>query len=238
MESHPAQPAAFFVGSQCRRGPTCPYLRRGRCLFFHPGDQAASASLVGRDQPPDGSILECLARLERVVEQILAALVPQITKDFATMSQHAPAERVQLTTAERYQPGDQVRRVSAAVHRQGCPMACCDATTGLSPPVPQIQEQIEEVAKTSPQRRISERIVVKTTVALVPHKLKEVAEVVKAVKNDVPPPQILEEIVKASSAPHEQVQQQTGEHCIDEQTVDMPPPQILEEIVEASSDPT
>ena len=30
------------------------------------------ASLVGRDQPPDGSILACLARLERVVEQILA----------------------------------------------------------------------------------------------------------------------------------------------------------------------
>ena len=130
MESHPAQPAAFFVGSQCRRGPTCPYLRRGRCLFFHPGDEAASASLVGRDQPPDGSVLACLARLERVVEQILAILVPQITKDIATMSQHAPAERVQMTTADRDQPGDQVRRDSAAVHRQGCPFACCDATTG------------------------------------------------------------------------------------------------------------
>ena len=98
------------------------------------------------------------------------------------MSQHAPAERVQLTTAERDQPGDQVRRVSAAVHRQGCPMACCDATTGPSPPVPQIQEQIEEVAKTFPQMRISERIVVKTTDVLVPQILKEVAEVVKAVK--------------------------------------------------------
>ena len=97
------------------------------------------------------------------------------------MSQHAPAERVQLTTAERDQPGDQVRRVSAAVHRQGCPMACCDATTGPSS-VPQIQEQIEEVAKTFPQMRISERIVVKTTDVLVPQILKEVAEVVKAVK--------------------------------------------------------
>ena len=56
-------------------------------------------------------------------------------------------------------------------------MACCDATTGPSPPVPQIQEQIEEVAKTFPQ----ERIVVKTTDVLVPQILKEVAEVVKAV---------------------------------------------------------
>ena len=41
------------------------------------------------------------------MEQILAALVPQITKDFATMSQHAPAERVQTTTVERDQPGDE-----------------------------------------------------------------------------------------------------------------------------------
>ena len=177
MESHPAQPAAFFVGSQCRRGPTCPYLRRGRCLFFHPGDEAASASWVGRDQPPDVSVLACLARLELVVEQILAALVPQITEDFAAMAQHAPAERVQITTVERDQPGDQVRRDSAAVHRQGCPFACCDATTGPSPPVPSIQEQIEEVAKTFPQRRISKRIVVKTT--------------------DLPVPQILKEVVKA-----------------------------------------
>ena len=79
MESHRAQPAAFFVGLQCRRGPTCPYLRRGRCLFFHSEDETASASLVGQDQPPDGSVLACLARLERVVEQILAISVPQIT---------------------------------------------------------------------------------------------------------------------------------------------------------------
>ena len=174
MESRQAQPAALFVGSPCRRGPTCPYLRRGRCLFFHSEDETASASLVGRDQPPDGSVLACLARLERVVEQILAILAPQITKDIATMPQHAPAERVLMTAVEQFgdgakavpqerdQPGDQACRDSAAVHRQGCPFACCDATTGPSPPVPQIQEQIGEVAKTFPQRRISERIVVQT----------------------------------------------------------------------------
>ena len=49
MESHPAQPAAHFVGSACRREPTCPYLRRRRCLFFHSEDEIASASVVGQD---------------------------------------------------------------------------------------------------------------------------------------------------------------------------------------------
>ena len=93
MESHPAEPAAPFVGSSCRREQTCPYLRRGRCLFSHPGDEAASVSLVGRDQPPEGSVLACLARLEQVVEQTLAILVPQITKDIATMSQYAEQDR-------------------------------------------------------------------------------------------------------------------------------------------------
>ena len=73
MESDPAQPAAHFVGSQCRRGLTCPFLRRGRCLFLHSEDETASASLVGQDQPPGrGSVVERLERLERVVEQIFA----------------------------------------------------------------------------------------------------------------------------------------------------------------------
>ena len=53
-----------------------------------------SASSVGQDQPPDGSVLERLSRLERVAEQILAISVPQIMKDPAIMPQHAPAERV------------------------------------------------------------------------------------------------------------------------------------------------
>ena len=90
----------FVSGMRCLRETTCPNLRRRRCLFFLSEDETASASLVGQDQPPDCSVLACLARLERVVEQILAILVPQITKDFATMSQHAPAERVQITTVE------------------------------------------------------------------------------------------------------------------------------------------
>ena len=124
-------------------GPTCPYLRRGRCLFFHPGDEAASASLVGRDQPPDGSVLARLARLERVVEQILAISVPQITKDTATMPQHAPAERVQPSALEqvgdgvqaapqeRSQPGDRACRDPVApLHRQVCRRAGGDAATG------------------------------------------------------------------------------------------------------------
>ena len=68
MESHSAQPVVHFVGSPCRRGPTRPYLRRRRCLFFHSEDETASASVVGQDHPPDASVMERLARLERVVE--------------------------------------------------------------------------------------------------------------------------------------------------------------------------
>ena len=187
------------------------------------------------------------------MEQISAILVPQITKDFATMSQHAPAERVQMTTVERDQPGDQVRRDSAAVHRQGCLFACCDATTGPSPPVPPIQEQIEEVAKTFPQRRISERIVVKTTDLPVPQILKEVAEVVKAVNTEFQ--EEIYEVIKLP--PAERMLEERISDCTSEQIIDVlvpqilkevaevvkavkndvPTPQILEEIVEASSAP-
>ena len=114
MESHPAQPAAFFVGSPCRREPTCPYLRRGRCLFFHSEDETASASLVRQDQPPVGSVMARLARLERVVEQILATSMPQITTAVEQTD-----DGVQAVPQERDQPGDQARRVSTdAVHRQ------------------------------------------------------------------------------------------------------------------------
>ena len=76
------------------------------------------------DQHPDGSVLERIARLERVVEQIMAISVPQILKDSAIMPQHAPAERVQVSVVEqivdgvqavpqeRDQPGDQACRFS------------------------------------------------------------------------------------------------------------------------------
>ena len=165
------------------------------------------------------------------------------------MSQHAPAERVQITTVERDQPGDQVRRDSAAVHRQGCPFACCDARTGPSPPVPQIQEQFEEVAKTFPQRRVSERIVVQTTDVPVPQILKEVAEVVKAVNTapqdrisettgeqivdapDEPFPPFQEEIYEVIKLPPtERILERTVEHIV----VQVPVPQTLEEVVEVA----
>ena len=167
------------------------------------------------------------------MEQILAILVPQITKDIATRSQHAPAERVQMTTADRDQPGDQVRRDSAAVHRQGCPSACCDATTGFSPPFPRIQEQIVEVAKIIPQRRISERIVVKTTDVPVPQILTEVAEVVKAVNTapqdrDEPFPPLKEEIHEVIKLPPmERILERTAEHI-----VQVPVPQTLKQVAE------
>ena len=234
MESHQAQPAAPFVGSPCRRGPTCLSLPSTWALSLLPSGRGGSVGVVGRrDQPPDGSVLACLARLERVVEQILAIFVPQITKDIATMSQHAPAERVQMTTADRDQPGDQVRRDSAAVHRQGCPSACCDATTGFSPPFPRIQEQIVEVAKIIPQRRISERIVVKTTDVPVPQILTEVAEVVKAVNTapqdrDEPFHPLKEEIHEVIKLPlMERILERTAEHI-----VQVPVPQILKEVAE------
>ena len=176
------------------------------------------------------------------MEQILAILVPQITKDIA-MSQHAPAERVQMSTVERDQPGDQVRRDSAAVHRQGCSVARCDATTGPSPPVPPIQEQLEEVAKT-----FSERIVAKTTDLPVPQILKEVAEGVKAVNTEVQ--EETYEVIKLP--PSESFLESTAEQVVQvpvpqalEEAVevvkalknDVPTPQILKEIVEAFSAP-
>ena len=124
MESHPAQPAALFQGMPCERGPTCPYFRRRRCLFFHPEDEIASASLIGQDQPPDASTMERVARLERVVEQILDVTVLQITKDIAIGMQHIPQQRVQhyVVVSED------------SLHRQADRCARGDTTTGPSGP--------------------------------------------------------------------------------------------------------
>ena len=91
MESRQAPPAAQILVTPCRRRPTCPYLRRRRCLFFHSEHETASASLVGQDQHRVSSVMERIARLERVVEQILGTPVPQIMKDSGIMPQHTPA---------------------------------------------------------------------------------------------------------------------------------------------------
>ena len=129
MESHPVQPAAHFVGSQCRRGPTCPYLRRQRCLFFHSVDEIASASVVGQDQHPDVSLVVRIARLEQVVAQFVGVPVPQIMEGLVDGVQAVPQELV----PNRF--GEQIGAV----------------------PVPQTKEDVEERTQLAPLER--ERVV-------------------------------------------------------------------------------
>ena len=103
-QGHLCRPA--WVAS-CRWGASCPYFRRGCCLFRHSSDEVAAASLVGQDSeimesvPPaqpapfggwaDHPVLGCdvaatasldmlaerVTQLERVVEQIVVAPAPQ-----------------------------------------------------------------------------------------------------------------------------------------------------------------
>ena len=130
-EPRQAQPAAHFVGSPCRRGPTCPYLRRRCCLFFHPEDETASASGVGQDLPSFVSLMERIARLELEVAQFVGLLVPQIMKELVDGVQSAPQE-----------PNQECRDSADAVRRQGCHdgnghqqggrSACGVAATGFS----------------------------------------------------------------------------------------------------------
>ena len=92
--THPAQPAAHFLVTPCRRGPTCPCLRRRRCLFFHSEDEIAPASLVGQDQPPVASLMVPIARLELAVAQFAGVSVPLIMEDLVDGVQAAPQELV------------------------------------------------------------------------------------------------------------------------------------------------
>ena len=299
MGFHPARTAATFVGSKCRRGPTCPYLRRRRCLFFHSEDEIASASEVGQDQPPVESLMARIARLEQAVSLFIGVPVPRIMEDLVDGVQAVPQELLPNLLGERSgavpvpqtkenlvkrtqlapylhervvesldQPGDQARRDSAdavylreqpgdqtcrdfadavhrqgrrdgpgnqecrasadAVHRQGCRRAVGDTATGYSDT--DGFEDCENPASERVQQRTVEHRIAEQTV-------------------DVPTPQILQEIVEATSAPHEQVQQRTVEHVatvknvpqeripegIGVQIVDAVPhslPQILKEVVE------
>ena len=107
MESRQGQPAAHFVGSPCMRGPTCPYLRRRCCLFFHLEDE--SASVVGQDLHSFASLMARIARLELEVAQFVGLPVPQIMKDLVDGVQSAPQE-----------PNQECRDSADAVRRQGC----------------------------------------------------------------------------------------------------------------------
>ena len=129
MESHPAQTTAHLSqGMPCRRGPTCPYLRRRRC---------ASASLVRQDQPPDVSLLERIARLEHVVAQLEDRVdgvqtVPHVLVEyFDCVDAEDLVTYPPLTPSD--QPGDQARRDPAdPIQRPGGRSACGDTTTGPS----------------------------------------------------------------------------------------------------------
>ena len=78
------------------------------------------------------------------------------------------------------QPSDQARRVSAdTVHRQGCCRAYCDTATG--PSDTDVFEDCESPSGAA--HRIPERIVGQIDDVPMPQILKEVVEVVKAVKN-------------------------------------------------------
>ena len=142
MESYPAQPAAQFLVTTCRRGPTCHHLRRRRCLFFHSEDEIALASLVGQNQPPVVSLMVRIARLERAVAQFVGVPVPQIMEDLVDGVQAAPQELVPNCLGEQIgavavpqtkEDVDCERRDSSdAVYRQDCRSACCDAATGPS----------------------------------------------------------------------------------------------------------
>ena len=121
MESRQAQPAAHFVGSPCMRGPTCPYLRRRCCFFFHPEDETASASGVGQDLPSFASLMVRIARLELEMARFIGVPVPQIMEDLVDGVQTPPQE-----------PNQKCRDSADAAHRQGYYDGYGDTVTGLS----------------------------------------------------------------------------------------------------------
>ena len=137
-----------------RRGPSCPHLRRRRCLFFHREDEIASASLVGQDQLPAFSMIvkfqslvssmqglvgaiECatqravLARTQTTGDWVpLDILVPPVVEDIAEVLQDIPQELVRARVVEQ------------SVHI----------------PLPSIKEGIAEVVQGIPPDRVRARI--------------------------------------------------------------------------------
>ena len=101
ITSPSAQSASSFgrwAPTPCRRGFACPYFRRRCCFFGHSPGEVAAESEVGRDHfllCRDDAALAGLGSMERVVEQIVGAPVPQIWEPVVEGVQLAPQERVQ-----------------------------------------------------------------------------------------------------------------------------------------------
>ena len=120
----------------------------------------------GRISPQTVRSWARLARLERVVEQILAILVPQITT--AATSVCRPSHRNEINQTQYI---DKFAFSPVVMQRQA--------------PRCQFFRSRNKLCKSRrpyPQRRISERIVVQTDDVPVPQTLEEVVEMVKAVK--------------------------------------------------------
>ena len=106
ISSPSAQTASLFgewAPTPCRRGFACPYLRRRCCFFGHSPEEVAAESKVGRDHPVrcrDDAAPAGLGSMERVVEQIVGAPVPQIWEPVVEGVQLAPQERVQNRARE------------------------------------------------------------------------------------------------------------------------------------------
>ena len=100
MESRQAQPGG------CRPLPT---------------SDAASASVVGQDQPSFVSLMARIARLELAVAQFVCVLVPRFMEDLVDGVQSAPQE-----------PNQECRDSADAVRRQGCHDGYGGTATGFS----------------------------------------------------------------------------------------------------------
>ena len=224
VQGHLCRPA--WVAT-CRWGASCPYLRRGCCLFRHSSDEVAAASLVGQDSESMESIplasLDSLAervtQLERVVEQIAGAPVPQILEGVDGL-QHVPQERVQNRTPEQIVDVP-VPQITEAIVVDRFPEQLVDV------PVPQIMEAIVE-------NRFPEQLVDVPVPQIVEAIVVDLPEQIV----DVPVPQITEEIMENRfpeqlvDVPVPQITEAIVENRFPEQLVDVPVPQIVEAIVE------
>ena len=168
ITSPSALTASSFGGwapTPCRRGFACPYLRRRCCFFGHSPEEVAAESKVGRGHPVlsrDVAVTASLdelvvrvARLERVVEQIAGAPVPQTL-----------GERVQNRTPEQILDSSMPQIMENSlpfVPQEHVQNRVPEQAVGVL--VPQITE---DGLPGVPQERLQNRTLVQTVGVLVP----------------------------------------------------------------------